>query len=64
MAPLNQGGITGPLVTVRMAMRDLLEGECGGPNAVVKLTSHLTGDRLENVEITHTLPDVTVFSYR
>ncbi|XP_043246023.1 peroxisomal targeting signal 1 receptor-like [Amphibalanus amphitrite] len=28
-----------------MAMRDLLDGECGGPNAVVKLTSHLTRDR-------------------
>ncbi|XP_037085329.1 peroxisomal targeting signal 1 receptor-like [Pollicipes pollicipes] len=28
-----------------MAMRDLLEGECGGPNAVAKLTSHVTRDR-------------------
>lgn len=33
-----------------MALRDLVEGECGGSNSLVRLTSHFVQDRAHKEE--------------
>jgi peroxin-5 len=46
-----------------MALRDLVEGDCGGTNSLVRLTSHFVQDRgLKEEGLRHPFPHGDGFS--
>jgi len=46
-----------------MALRDLVEGDCGGTNSLVRLTSHFVQDRgLKEEGLRHPFPHSDGFS--
>jgi peroxin-5 len=46
-----------------MALRDLVEGDCGGTNSLVRLTSHFVQDRgLKEEGLRHPFPNGDGFS--
>jgi hypothetical protein len=49
--------------TDTMALRDLVEGDCGGTNSLVRLTSHFVQDRgLKEEGLRHPFPNGDGFS--
>ena len=51
------------IITGKMALRDLVEGDCGGTNSLVRLTSHFVQDRgLKEEGLHHPFPHSDGFS--